>query len=193
MTRPLNLGLIDAISRVGGFESPELPSLLPGIQPVIVYGDLSRGVTSDLFEARGICADNLSAFTGIELAAVARGGVVVEEIAALVITAGQIPLLCVNIVAATASVGGIAKLDCGGIPTTSTPSRIPAGLPFGAQVPVVGTLDAPGLIMYTARQTTRFVVPTGSFFQWFPTVVPPPLFTVLNLVWRELADIQGEA
>lgn len=201
MTRPLNLGLLDALSRIGGFEKPELPALLEGIQPVIVYADLSQGVASEVFEARGIVGDFVtgSVGRGIELAAVAPGGIVIEQVDAMCEFTPDTEILEFGINIVSAGLGGplLQKLDVGGVPTGSVASRI--GVvgpppPFGARLMIAPQVVNPsGRLVSVAQNSTRIVVPSGAFFQAF--VVGGPFIvlwkTGVTVAWHELADIQG--
>jgi hypothetical protein len=193
VSHPLNFGLTDAISRIGGWSRPELPALLEGIQGVLIYGDVSKSVASEVFEARSISSVIASgAFSGIELFSRAPGGLVVEEIDAQVGGTGGVPSLGLNIVKTMSGVNVLSKLDVGGVPTDSIARDLAAVLPFGAVLTLpITVITGGGASYWTIENRTRIWVPPGSFFQVFPVGFASLGSVNIHVTWRELADVQG--
>src|SRR5258705_1807522 len=93
VSRPLNFGLTDAISRIGGWSRPELPGLLDGIQGVLIYGDVSKSVASEVFEARAVIGQTTgeNVFLGFEIESGSAGCLVVQEIDASLFNDAGLP------------------------------------------------------------------------------------------------------
>lgn len=193
MSHPLNFGLSDAISRIGGWSRPDIPALLEGIQPVLVYGDVSKSVASEVFEARGTVGGTTgeNVFLGFELASQAPGGVVVEEIDASLFNDAGLPSLGINVVQVSAGGAVVPKLDIGGIVTQSVVKSLAGLVAFGALLIWTPTVFTAGGIFYSIQNRTRVWIPPGSYFQVFPVGTGHVFNTSLHLTWRELADTQG--
>lgn len=193
MTRPVNFGLVDAVSRIGGYARAELPGLLEGIQPVAIYADVSQSVASEVFEARAITSIVLPAYAGLEIFSIAPGGIVIEEIDARMDATGGLPALGVNIATAQAGGATLTKLDVGGVATASVVRQLGAALPFGAVlVWKVDFITGGGASIYSLSNRTRMWVPSGQYFQLFPIGLgAAPSNVSIHVGWRELADVQG--
>ncbi len=192
--RPLNFGLTDAISRIGGWSRPELPSLLDGIQGVLVYGDVSKSVASEVFEARAMAGQSTgeNVFLGFELSSRTPGGIVVEAIDAALQNDAGLPTLGLNIVESAVGVNPVPfKLDVGGLVTQGELTRLVNPVAFGALLVWEPSAFTGAGIFYAIQNRTRIWVPPGSFFQVFPVGTGHVFFTSLHITWRELADTQG--
>jgi hypothetical protein len=198
--RPLNLGLSDALSRIGGFRTPTLPSLLDGVQPVIIYGDVSKSVASEVFEARAMTGVTDATAFGIEISSAAPGGMLIEEIDATLSTGGGVAgasaLLALNVSDTSGAVLIQKKLDIGGAPTVGLVRKMTgaftgSGLQSGALTFDPKILSGTTLIMGVQNRTRIWIQP-GAFLQ----IAPITLFLInsisLHVTWRELADVQGQ-
>lgn len=197
--RPINLGLTEAISRIGGYSAAQLPALLDGIQPVMIYGDVSKSVASEVFEARGVSGFTLDHFAGLQIQAKAPGGIVIEtcNVFIQIATAVGAPWsVGINITTTTAA--GLTlnpKLDVGGIATASPAHTFTPAVAAGALLALhcdqaFSGVNAPELM--SVLTDVRMYVPPGHFFQIFPFAGAGTLFQIgLHVVWRELSDIQG--
>lgn len=198
MTHPINLGLVDALSRVGGGDPSRLPAMLDGIQPVLIYGDVSRTLASEVFEARAVSGQSVSGnpvFLGFELASRSPGGLVVESIVARVAFTGGVGTmdLGLNIVTTALGTTAVPKLDVGGVSTVGTVKHLATPPAFGALLAMRVDAIAGTLAFDALEPTFRIWVPPGSYFQVFPVAAGGVAIqgVGISVAWRELADAQG--
>jgi hypothetical protein len=125
--QPTTMGLARALSRLG-LPGPSLPSLSQ-LMPVLVVGDVSATVASEVIEARAVISHTAAGVGGqrqyLELHAMSPGGVVVEYLwAATTLLGGTDALPFVVAVHDDAPVGGtlVDHVDLGGVPTLSQAS-----------------------------------------------------------------------
>ena len=192
-TVPLNLGLLKMMDRLGGQKANRLPELLEGIQPVVVYSDLSNSIASEIFEARGMLSFTTSAigvpgfWSGLELVSRAAGGILIDRITCRQTVDDQGVTVAVNpFTSFTAGpVVPIIILDCGGAAASGTASingqivALPANaVQIYTDVGIVQDLAIP-----------RIYVPPGHFFLMSTTNTNVRIDATIT--WRELADVQG--
>lgn len=188
---PLNLGLLRMLDRLGGQKSSRIPELLEGIQPVVVYSDLSSSITSELFEPRGLLGCTVSPIMGfwggVELVANAPGGILIDRITARQTFDNNGMRVAVNGFSSftAGAITPVTILDCGGAPATSSAStnaQIVALPPNAQQV----WLDQ-GFVQDLL--TPRIYVPPGFIF--LLTADPTGTRIDVTITWRELTDSQG--
>lgn len=188
---PIGLG---GVFRRLDFKTGRLPEPIDGILPVIVYGDLTETIASEVLEARGVVFQGIGGMAGlfgvIELHAMSAGGVVIETLTYFQPTATAILdnaafTIGPNPGSIAAALPGPSTADVGGIPIVSTTrsSREPVFNPAGS--------DTSGFTITIAQTNllpTRVYVPPGFFFAlWSANATA----FAASMVWRELADIQG--
>jgi hypothetical protein len=196
---PLNFGLVDALDRIG-FKGPLLPSADRGIQPVMVIADISQSVSSEIVEARRIASVSLAPqpgnFSSYVIFSRSPGGLVVEHLAVEVDQGTVFPPFVRVQVVANPPVGGPGSglfTDLGGRAGSSIPIY-----QVSAVAPIVpGANGCGGILCFTMIAGTlwkgeapaRVYVPPGSALIVCTDAVNAAFGA--QVVWRELADIQG--
>jgi hypothetical protein len=179
------------LDRLGGSKSARLPELLDGIQPVVIYSDLSGSIVSELFEPRALTSFQASGifgrWGGIELKADSPGGLLVERVTCRNTGDNEGVTLAVNgfSIFTAGAITEATHLDVGGTPTVSRAlynieiAALPAN---GVQIrlPQSVTFDLP---------VERIYVPPGFTFLLAQTSLGVTVDA--TLVWRELVDAQG--
>jgi len=203
---PLNIGLVNAMQRLG-IVGGVIPGLAGQLVPVLVVGDISQSLSSEVVEARASGSGQISAggaFPGapwIQLHALSPGGVVIEEclVARRDALAGDV----VQVVFATVGAQVIdlpsvdeesEKADVGGVATTSTLRR---GLVETSPLTLAGLeffrigCDRETIVsskFYMGSLQSRVWVGPSEFFTLFLADLSA-LFVYIT--WRELGDPQG--
>lgn len=196
-TSPVNIGLLDALNRLG-VKGSSLPELAGGVQPVMVIADLSRSVASELVEARRIASDRIAAgglgtWSNYILHARSPGGLVVESLVVVLETSGFAQPVCFWEVGPRAVAGISGQVaDIGGA----------AGVGFTRIDYEAGPIVSQNA--FFCLNPISAAVPPTEFWTAFPSRIFVPAGSALTLshelanldlrveiVWRELADIQG--
>jgi len=177
------------------------------MQPTIQLGDLSRNFAAEVFEARALVGTVVSSpiplNVGImELRSRALGGIVIESMNVSTIVAGTngaagFHLMITNapLLAGTTSVADPTNI--GGRPVKST-MRVGHGLAgHGSDTPWYGTAQAAFLMPGWELQPTSIWVPPGSYLTLgsgaYHTGTGGTSSATINMVWREIPEIQGVA
>jgi hypothetical protein len=202
---PLNLGLINALKRLG-IQGSVIPGLGEGIQPVLIVGDIAQSVASELVEARRTATSFIitifPSWAVAELVARAPGGLVVERVELLSEEiAGSAPrrvfyqILPDPIPAGGGVVACDESSEIGGIATASrllVASQIVNPEAVGAETASIFCLwdiVVLGTTYWWGSAQTRIYVPPGHALRFFNVQGERMGITI---TWRELADVQGE-
>lgn len=196
---PLNLGLVEALDRLG-IKGALLPPIGAGVQPVMVLGDISASISSELLEARRWSTMDIIAspgnFGNAWIHCSARGGLVVEKLIVSLDGAGVQPDVIFQVLPGFVAPffnAAQSQAQIGGVPAISdmffnvdNPGYIPATNDRGR----ITCLNlVPGTATYWTETDTRFFVPAG-----FRLALETPVVNArlrVSAIWRELADIQG--
>lgn len=216
VNQPAALGLFGTQSLVGA-KTAVVPNVAAGaLLPVIVYGDLSKSIATELVEARGTVSFRVSPVAGFNPVLVgqvlAPGGAVIESIVAAchpqfslspgtghhvcILTRGpSTPLLVggAGSIAQSLNLGGVDATmlwDAEEIPNANLSARLDAaGMTQRTGFPILQPAGPPnGAAAFDRVDNLRFFVSPGWFFA---IVLPLSAPADVWAVWRELGDIQG--
>lgn len=204
--QPTNIGLNDALSRLGS-ASAQVPGL-GDLVSVLIVGDISQSLSSEVVEARGIASSFQQAagnFCGAQLLARTAGGLIIESLWFSTTDTGAGPqsIPFVTLLKGPNGVlpaGGSNVTDIGGVPVAAAWQTFATGVrptAVGASVftlpcPTIQTYPGvtgpndrlwgsiPGRIYLGPGEALALYAEVGEYFE---TVV----------VWRELVDAQGTA
>lgn len=198
MTSPLNLGLQDAYGRLG-VKGGAMPTI-DDVVPVMVVGSVADSLAAELFEARGFFGASpiravLSNAVGLELYAIAPGGVLIQQLYMAQRSQGGTTLAWLSIGPTSLLSTPTARsvLNVGGAPvrsTVATDVSVAAVLPSDAQELPVWTVSAGAEHQVVDLSPLRIYVPTGNYLSLILQATDTPEMGVL-LGWRELSAIPG--
>lgn len=203
---PPNLGITSTLSRLG-LKGGALPTLgAESIVPVMIYGDASESIASELVEARGavhVFRPFLAVTYGVfEIQSLAPGGIVIESLILVAAetfapVVGIAPVFTISLGArvttGAASLSQFANIGGERCVSLLFSENIGPGFPVPitneqAQFPLVNFEQRVADAWQWVQFPSRIYVPPGQFAAFVGPFEEP---VQMGLVWRELADIQG--